>query len=64
MREKEMQTRFLWGNLKEGSHLEDICGSRRIILEWILEIGWVGVDQNYLAQHCKNGCASWSELSG
>jgi hypothetical protein len=34
---------FWWGNLKERNHLEVLGLGRRILLKWILKIGW-GVD--------------------
>ena len=33
----EVHTEFLWGNLREGNHLEDRRVDGRIILKWILE---------------------------
>ena len=33
----EVHTRILWGNLREGDHLEDSGLDGRIILKWILE---------------------------
>jgi hypothetical protein len=32
-----MHTRFWWGNLREGDHLEDPGIDGRTILKWILE---------------------------
>jgi hypothetical protein len=44
-----MHTVFQLENLKGKDHLEDLSIGRRIILEWILEIGWEGVDWIHLA---------------
>jgi hypothetical protein len=33
----EMLTKFKWGNLKEGDHLEELGVDGKIILKWILE---------------------------
>jgi hypothetical protein len=38
------------GNQKERDHSEDLGRDVKIILEWIREIGWEGVDWMYLAQ--------------
>jgi hypothetical protein len=38
------------GNLKGRDHLEDLSVDGKIILEWIREIGWEGVDWMHLAQ--------------
>jgi len=36
-----MHTRFWWGNLREGDHLEDPGIDGRIILSWVFR-KWVG----------------------
>jgi len=35
MGERKVYTRFWWGNLREGDHLEDLGVDGRIILRWI-----------------------------
>jgi hypothetical protein len=35
--------------LKERYHLEDLSINRRIILKWILETEWEGIDRTNLA---------------
>jgi len=34
---REMNSRFSWGNLKEGEHLDDVGVDERILLKWILK---------------------------
>ena len=41
MGREEMHTRFWWGNLREGDHLEDPSVDGRIILKWIIK-KWYG----------------------
>ena len=46
-----MHAGFLWGNLREGNHLEDSDVDGRIILKWILDNGmgsmeWIDLAQN------------------
>jgi hypothetical protein len=41
---------LLRGNVKDRDHLEDLVVDGRI-LNWILKIGWKGVDRIHLAQN-------------
>jgi hypothetical protein len=36
-RRREMLSRFSWGNLKEGEHLDDVGVDERILFKWILK---------------------------
>jgi hypothetical protein len=43
----KVHTGFLWGNLREGDHLEDPGTDRRIILRWFIrkwEEAWTGLN--------------------
>jgi hypothetical protein len=44
MGRREVDTGFLWGNFREGDHLEDPDVDGRIILKWILEKWDGGMD--------------------
>ena len=40
----EVHTGFWWGNLRERDHLKDPGVDGRIILKWMREFGWGGMD--------------------
>jgi hypothetical protein len=51
MGESRDKYRVLWGNLREGGHLEDPGVDRRIILKWIFErldgdMDWIDLAQD------------------
>jgi hypothetical protein len=45
-----MHIGFWWGSRKERGYYEDLDVGRRIILKWILEIEWGGMDWIDVAQ--------------
>ena len=53
--ESRDEYRVLWGNLREGGHLEDPGVDRRIILKWISEKWDGGMDWINLAQDREGG---------
>jgi hypothetical protein len=50
MRRGEISTKFRLKNLKETGHLEDVGSEGKIILKFIVDIGFEGVDSIHLAQ--------------
>jgi hypothetical protein len=48
-------------NLQERDYLEDLVVGLRVILEWILEVGWVGMDCIHL-DLCKGQCPSFVNM--
>jgi hypothetical protein len=38
------------GNLNERDHVEQVSVSGRIIIKWIIKMGWEGVDSIQMAQ--------------
>jgi hypothetical protein len=47
----EVHAGFWWLNLRERDHLEDRSLDERIILRWIQEVGWRGMNWIDLAQN-------------
>jgi hypothetical protein len=41
---REMHAKSWKENLKERDHLESLVVDGRVILKWILEMGWEGMD--------------------
>jgi hypothetical protein len=62
-----MHTVFWLEILKGGDHSEDLCVDGRIILKWILGIGWEEMDRMHLAGDrgsVVRPCEHSNELSG
>jgi hypothetical protein len=46
----EMHAGFVWGNMKERDHLENLVIDGRIILNSFKDVGWIGVEWIYFIQ--------------
>lgn len=57
---KRMYAKFWWRNRNARGHLEEVRVKERVILKWILKIGWETVDWGRLPHDREKGELLWT----